>query len=79
MTGPSKEELTLALEAIHQQLCIAEKLNTFSVPLARHIIRAIEYCKYLKQPEWSEAISRYRLTSLPSAGPLEPDQGPETE
>jgi len=63
---PAAPDLLLVLSAIHDSLCEAERLNQDGqsrVDLARKIANAIELCKYLKQPEWDEAVERLRVAA----------------
>ena len=61
-----REKLKAALEFAYEELCEIERLAS-SKEQALHILRAIGFCKWDKQPEWNERIdaaikaSRLRL------------------
>ena len=51
------ERLLAALGFAYTELCEIERLNTSSKEQARHIFRAIGFCKWDKQPEWDERMT----------------------
>lgn len=60
---PSKDEryiekLRLALWCAYDELCEIEKEAT-SKEQARRIVRAIGFCKWDKEPEWSQRLAQH--------------------
>jgi len=61
---PSKDEryiekLRLALWCAYDELCEIERLNTTSKEQALRIVRAIGFCKWDKEPEWSQRLAQH--------------------